>query len=129
MTTLTRTNTSTPTISIVSPTTSLRPSLDLTNTASSRPSLESTDGRGGTSIARRPPRNRSALREFYGLKKAAAAGARRGSGGVGGEGEEQDEIDRDGFDAEGYVKGLLEKEGLKGLLKVENGLMNGECLV
>jgi len=61
------------------------------------------------------------------LKKAAAAGARRGSGGAGGEGEEQDEIDRDGFDADGYVKGLLEKEGLKGLLKVENGLINGEC--
>ncbi len=37
------------------------------------------------------------------------------------------ELDREGFDAESYVQGLLEREGLDGVLKVEGGLVNGGC--
>lgn len=37
------------------------------------------------------------------------------------------ELDREGFDAEGYVRGLLGREGIAGLLGVEGGLVGGTC--
>lgn len=37
----------------------------------------------------------------------------------------ESELDREGFDAEGYVKGLLGREGIAGLLRVEAGLVGG----
>ncbi|KAI4144087.1 MAG: hypothetical protein L6R39_004325, partial [Caloplaca ligustica] len=37
---------------------------------------------------------------------------------------ERSELDAPGFDAEAYVQGLLERESLQGLLKIENGLIN-----
>lgn len=36
----------------------------------------------------------------------------------------ESELDAEGFDAEGYVKGILAKEGLEGLLRVERMLVN-----
>ena len=38
------------------------------------------------------------------------------------------ELDKDGFDAEAYVKGVLEKESLNGVLKVEEQLIDGTLL-
>lgn len=37
------------------------------------------------------------------------------------------ELDREGFDAEGYVRGVLGREGIAGLLGVEGGLVAGMC--
>jgi len=66
------------------------------------------------------------LREFYGLKDGPApADTTSESAERDGAGGELSELDREGFDAEGYVKGLLEREGLEGVLRVESGLING----
>ncbi|KAL9044445.1 MAG: hypothetical protein Q9214_002417, partial [Letrouitia sp. 1 TL-2023] len=79
----------------------------------------------GNSPALGPPqrRNKAALRDYYGLKGAAPADASDGS-----QHEEAEvrisELDAEGFDAEAYVKGLLAREGLAGLLKIEGGLIN-----
>lgn len=34
-----------------------------------------------------------------------------------------DEVDREGFEAGAFVRGILEREGLEGVLKAENGLV------
>ncbi|MCJ1358124.1 MAG: hypothetical protein MMC33_008122 [Icmadophila ericetorum] len=83
--------------------------------------------------------NRAALRDYYGLKAAssaaptaAATAAAAGDGSVkvgkehGADGEEvkESELDRDGFDAEAYVKEVLGREGLEGLMAIEGGLIN-----
>lgn len=36
----------------------------------------------------------------------------------------ESELDAEGFDAEGYVKGILAKEGLEDLLRIERVLIN-----
>jgi len=113
-----------PSLSIRSPSTSnsTRPSLDLPANANASPA---------TTAARTPPaqtqrRNRAALREFYGLKNAPAPANATGESAVKEGGSEVlSELDREGFDAEGYVKGILGMEGLEGVLRVESRLING----
>ena len=39
----------------------------------------------------------------------------------------ESELDREGFDAEEYVKIVLAREGLEGLLLIEGNLVNGTC--
>jgi hypothetical protein len=56
-------------------------------------------------------RNRSALRQFYGLSAT---------------GEVLPELDRDDFDPATYVEKLLAEKGVRELLAVENGLVNGK---
>lgn len=77
-------------------------------------------------------RNRTALRDYYNLKSAAPVDASNGAKseeGHGGDGKDSElsELDREGFDAEGYVKGVLREKGLEGVLRVEGGLVGGEC--
>lgn len=98
-----------------------------TSTDSRRTSLDTPLARSrANSPALGPPqrRNKAALRDYYGLKGAAPADASNGS-----QHEEAEvrtsELDAEGFDAEAYVKGLLAREGLAGLLKIEGGLING----
>lgn len=89
----------------------------------------------------RPPRarDRTALRDYYNLKSPLTPtsdpsstfppGAAPSTPGLGGgfeavkEEVEASELDRPGFDAEAYVKDVLGKEGLEGVLKVEAGLV------
>lgn len=112
-----------------------RPSLSL----SSRRTSASTDTATGRSASLTRPapsttrRNRAALREFYNLKGAAEQGA--GDGGdtetsaqTGVSGEERgprSELDKEGFDAKEYVKGVLATEGLEGIMRVEAGIVSG----
>jgi hypothetical protein len=89
-----------------------------------------------SSSSHRPPpaarRNRAALREFYGLKNAprdATPDARISEESAGTQlGPEEDEtlteLDAADFNAEAFVEGLLAKEGLKGVLKVEADLVS-----
>jgi hypothetical protein len=89
-----------------------------------------------SSSSHRPPqaarRNRAALREFYGLKAprdASTTGAKISEESVrAGLGPEEDEtlteLDAADFNAEAYVDGLLAREGLKGVLKVEADLVS-----
>lgn len=37
----------------------------------------------------------------------------------------ESELDEEGFDAQGYVRGVLAREGLEGVLRIEAGLING----
>ncbi|KAF1843882.1 uncharacterized protein K460DRAFT_291044 [Cucurbitaria berberidis CBS 394.84] len=101
-----------------------RASISVRSASSTRASLDS---------AARPPnarRNRTALREFYGIKNAPKDGdakiseesARTELGPE--EDETLTELDAADFNAEAFVDSLLAKEGLKGVLKVEADLVS-----
>lgn len=73
-------------------------------------------------------RNRTALRDYYRLAKNPTTSASEAStplqddelvGAV-----PESELDAEAFDAEGYVKGILAKEGLEDLLRIERVLIN-----
>ncbi|MCJ1349081.1 hypothetical protein MMC31_007317 [Peltigera leucophlebia] len=73
-------------------------------------------------------RNRVALRDYYKLTKNPKISASEASTPLH---DEQlagivleSELDAEGFDAEGHVKGILAKEGLEGLLRLEGVLIN-----
>lgn len=109
---------STPTMS------SRRTSLDTTRTAS--PSRL-----GPNSTTNNPTRrNRAALRDYYNLKPNAAAAepVPSSSASVASEDDSSiapdSELDKPGFDAGVYVYGVLEREGLQGVLKIESALLN-----
>jgi len=79
-------------------------------------------------------RNRAALRDYYNLKPPAAVASSASSvsettetfsheDDASGESRES-ELDQPGFKADAYVRGLLDKQGLQGLLKAEEGLLN-----
>ncbi|KAF2096807.1 hypothetical protein NA57DRAFT_58694 [Rhizodiscina lignyota] len=102
-----------------------RQSSSLRSPSSSRTSLELPQ-----SQATRPQnqrRNRAALRDYYGLKATVVDGeapnvppsepVHKDIGPV-------SELDRNGFDAAAYVKDVLAKEGLEGVLKVEGDLIS-----
>ncbi|QDS71335.1 hypothetical protein FKW77_002152 [Venturia effusa] len=100
-------------LSIRSPISSSRTSLDQNNPA--RPTTTR--------------RNRAALRDYYNLKPSAVA--EDASESVASPPHDRqnhdsnilEEVDRAGFDASAYVQGILEREGLEGVLRVENGLV------
>ncbi|MCJ1388973.1 hypothetical protein MMC18_001825 [Xylographa bjoerkii] len=76
--------------------------------------------------------NRAALRDYYGLKSPTPSGtsATLEPSALGLQHEDADvkesELDGAGFDAEGYVREVLGREGLEGVLKIEGGLVNGK---
>ncbi|KAL8833453.1 MAG: hypothetical protein Q9170_004262 [Blastenia crenularia] len=94
---------------------------------SRRPSLDNLSRSQATSPVRAPRRNKSALRDYYNLKAAApvdaSSGQQRSDSEVFPEVKES-ELDTPGFDAEAYVRDVLAKESLQGLLKIESGLIN-----
>lgn len=106
-----------------------RASISVRSPSSTRTSLDS---------AARPPnarRNRTALREFYGIKNApkdadakiSEESARTELGPD--EDETLTELDATDFNAEAFVDSLLAKEGLKGVLKVEADLISRTLLL
>ncbi|MCJ1382196.1 hypothetical protein MMC17_005308 [Xylographa soralifera] len=74
--------------------------------------------------------NRAALRDYYGLKSPtpSTVSAPHEPSGPGPQHEDADvkdsELDGAGFDAEGYVREVLGREGLEGVLRIEGGLVN-----
>ncbi|KAI9820885.1 MAG: hypothetical protein M1832_003518 [Thelocarpon impressellum] len=105
------------------PTTSQRPSLD-SPSLSATPSPSRLPPTPGSSAGPPRPRNRAALRDYYNLRAQAGESTAEGSADGGGDEVEASELDRPGFDAEGYVRTLLEREGLEGVLRVEGRLVN-----
>ncbi|MCJ1480829.1 hypothetical protein MMC06_000984 [Schaereria dolodes] len=110
---------------ITSPRPSL-PSPSLSRRTSTSTSRASSPARHANS----PPqqrRNRAALRDYYGLKAAVAPTPADASSGLQHQHEDTEikdsELDREGFDPEAYVKGVLGREGLEGILRVEGGLI------
>ncbi|KAF2731061.1 hypothetical protein EJ04DRAFT_443740 [Polyplosphaeria fusca] len=78
-----------------------------------------------------PRRNRTALREFYGLKAAnkdaeAKISEESQRTELGPEEDESafPELDKEGFDAEAFVNNILATSGLSGVLRVEAGLVS-----
>ena len=115
-----------------------RVSTSVRSPSSSRTSLEiPTSTTSKKSAGPLPRRNRAALRDYYGLKGATSAAAtdnrslspadrRPSHRGHEGAPEPLSELDKDGFDAEMYVRDVLAKEGLEGVLKVEADLVSRE---
>lgn len=102
-----------------------RASVSARSPSSTRTSIDST-----ARPQPNPRRNRTALREFYGIKNASKEGDSKISEessrtGLGPEEDETlTELDKSDFNAEAYVDSLLAKEGLKGVLKVEADLVS-----
>ncbi|KAL8711083.1 MAG: hypothetical protein Q9220_004464 [cf. Caloplaca sp. 1 TL-2023] len=105
----------------------------VSSSPSLRPSLDHHAARSSaTSPAPAPTtrRNKTALRDYYGLKAAAAANASQESHPPPDSepsptaSQTNTELDAPGFNAENYVQRLLETENLAGILKVEKGLID-----
>ena len=98
-----------------------RPSIS----ASSRRTSTSTDTTAQTTPVERGSRrrNRTALRDYYGLKSAEAADAQGTPQLSSFESERESELDKPDFDPTTYVSGLLSKESIDGVLRVEAGLV------
>jgi hypothetical protein len=131
------------------PSASPRPSLSLLSPPSSRTSLDFSPQPPSTSRAATNPsfrRNRTALRDYYGLKtpagdQSSTAGGDSRSSSIDTAHRDRvvsptaaaprafpvdsrlDALDREGFDAGAYVRNLLEKDSLKALLRTENELV------
>ena len=73
-----------------------------------------------------PRRNRAALREYYNLKKEERADDAASEGSAMDQSDvAEGEMDRDGFEAEGYVRAVLESQSLEDLLKTYNRVLTG----
>ena len=102
-----------------------------TPTSSSRPSLENP--RSSEASPNRAPagpkRARTALREYYNLQnqKAAEQQLNESASEVSSIHDysevQETELDREGFDAESYIKDVLENQSLGDLLKTYNGIL------
>ncbi|KAL7271143.1 hypothetical protein RUND412_006125 [Rhizina undulata] len=102
---------------------SVRPSLD-SRSSSRRVSLEVPGNQFPPSplsprVPRSPGRNRSALRQFYGLAPTSPNGLGRAE-----DLAPVPEIDREGFDPEKHAEKLIADADLRELLKTENELVN-----
>ncbi len=116
MSTITSPRPSTP--SLQTPTSSRRTSYDTTRAISPARAPQPHQRRG----------NRAALRDYYGLKAAASlppevtvGSALKDEADI-----KESELDKEGFDAEAYVKKALETEDLEGVLRLEGRLLGGE---
>ncbi|KAL8901154.1 MAG: hypothetical protein Q9192_000689 [Flavoplaca navasiana] len=99
----------------------------LSTDQSRRPSLDTTTRSQATSPARPARRNKNALRDYYGLKATAPTDASNGQQRSSPDPVPEttlSELDAPGFDAEAYVRDVLARESLQGLLKIESGLIN-----
>lgn len=73
-------------------------------------------------------RNRVALRDYYRLAKNLTTSTSETSTPLHDDelvsAVPESELDAEGFDAEGYVKGILAREGLEDILRIERALIN-----
>lgn len=116
-------HTKVPTIS--TPTSSSRPSID----SPSAPPVRSADASPNRNNGQpaQPRRNRAALREYYNLKKEEKADDAGSEYSINDQSDvAESEMDREGFDAEGYVKRVLESQSLEELLKTYNQVLTGQ---
>ncbi|KAL8747419.1 MAG: hypothetical protein Q9184_007604 [Pyrenodesmia sp. 2 TL-2023] len=100
---------------------------------SRRSSLDTITRSQATSPARPARRNKTALRDYYNLKATTTTTAPADANTINAQQQQQQqreeqevpqsELDAPGFDAEAYVRGVLERESLQGLLRIESGLI------
>ncbi|KAI9658110.1 MAG: hypothetical protein M1829_006835 [Trizodia sp. TS-e1964] len=96
-----------------------------TPSSSRRPSIDGTyrSQPGSPRIPPQPKRNRTALRDYYNLNKGQQAAEPLRKDAADSEIPES-ELDVPGFDAQKYVQGVLQREELMSLLKIEGVLIN-----
>lgn len=103
---------------ISTPTSSTRPSID------SPSHVRSTEASPNRNPAPQPRRNRAALREYYNLIKEEKADDAGSEYSINDHSDVQEsEMDREGFDAEAYIKHVLETQSLEELLKTYNQVL------
>ena len=108
-----------PTIS--TPTSSSRPSID------SPSNVRSADASPNRNLPAQPRRNRAALREYYNLKKEEKSDDAGSEYSINDHSDVlESEMDREGFDAEAYIKQALETQSLEELLKTYNQVLTGQ---
>ncbi|KAL8925157.1 MAG: hypothetical protein Q9208_003662 [Pyrenodesmia sp. 3 TL-2023] len=108
---------------------------------SRRSSLDTVTRSQATSPARPARRNKTALRDYYNLKASTTTTTNAQQSPQQQQQQQQNpqkqqqrreegppelhqsELDAPGFDAESYVRGVLERESLQGLLRIESGLV------
>ncbi|KAK5126474.1 hypothetical protein LTR85_010710 [Meristemomyces frigidus] len=104
-----------------------RPSISLssrrTSTSTDTTTRSTSTSRPAASAAGSLRRNRTALRDYYGLKAAAPVDGRDTPDTPILDAEHESELDKADFDPQAYVQSLLAKEGLEGVLRVEAGLV------
>ncbi|KAI9666441.1 MAG: hypothetical protein M1821_004377 [Bathelium mastoideum] len=104
-----------------------RPSTQVSS--SRRTSIESSTATSRSASATRPAaapeaqrRNRAALRDYYGLKSAKKEEEAKPLPPE--ELEQESELDKAGFNADEYVKDVLARESLEGILKIESNFVS-----
>ncbi|KAJ3579154.1 hypothetical protein NPX13_g1410 [Xylaria arbuscula] len=111
--------------SLTTPTSSARPSLDSTRSPVSSPNPNNSLSAPNVN----PRRNRAALREYYNIRKGAAVGTATppqvevtdSSGGSGLHEHSEvppSELDKQGFDADAFVRKALAENGMQDLLRL-----------
>ena len=108
---------------IASPRPSIAPSSRRSSTSTNR-SVSATRNAGPGPASGNLRRNRAALRDYYNLKPGAADESKELPPAPALDPEIESELDKDGFNAEEYVKTILAKEGLEGVIRVEAGLVS-----
>ncbi|ETS73809.1 hypothetical protein PFICI_14755 [Pestalotiopsis fici W106-1] len=108
-----------PSQTLITPTSSTRPSLDVPRSATTSPNPNSTP----TSTAANPAkRNRAALREYYNLRNKTVTPSVEVTDELGENHEASEvppsEVDKEGFDAEAFVREKLEGSGMQEILKL-----------
>lgn len=121
-----------------------RPSTSIRSPSSTRTSIDTTNLIvGNTRQPSSSRRNRAALRDYYGLKASSTSptggphantpeiriSEESARSALGPELEEEalTELDKEGFDADGYVQNILATRGLEGVLRVEADLISRGC--
>lgn len=94
----------------------------LSNPSASPSSTPSTSRASSPGPNRRP--NRVALRDYYNLKSAGPTTDATSNAHPSEPEPQSSELDAADFDADAYVKSVLARNGLEGLLRVEGGLIN-----
>lgn len=107
-----------------------RPSISLSSrrtSASTDRSVSATRNAGPGPATGNLRRNRAALRDYYNLKAGSSADESKDKDTPPPptlDPELESELDKPGFDPEQYVKDILAREGLEGVMRVEAGLVS-----
>jgi len=108
---------------IASPRPSIALSSRRTSTSTDR-SVSATRNPGPGPATGNLRRNRAALRDYYNLKAGSADESKDVPPTPTLDPEIESELDKEGFDPEQYVKDILAREGLEGVMRVEAGLIS-----
>ncbi|KAI4595718.1 hypothetical protein KJ359_006709 [Pestalotiopsis sp. 9143b] len=109
-----------PSQSLITPTSSTRPSLDVPRSATTSPNPNNSTPTGA--VPNPTKRNRAALREYYNLRNKTVTPSVEVTDELGDNHEASEvppsEVDKEGFDAEAFVKEKIDESGMQEILKL-----------